>query len=69
MQLGRLQLFLLFGLLPLTVLVFGRVAVLAPIVNLVAVPVFSAITVPLSLLEALLASFIIVKLSPAGEKR
>jgi competence protein ComEC len=55
MQLGRLQLFLLFGLLPLTVLVFDRVAVLAPVVNLVAVPVFSAITVPLSLLALVLA--------------
>jgi competence protein ComEC len=55
MRLGRLQLFLLFGLLPLTVLEFGRVAVLAPVVNLVAVPVFSVITVPLSLLALVLA--------------
>jgi competence protein ComEC len=54
-RLTRLQLFLLFGLLPLTVLVFGRVAIVAPIVNLVAVPVFSVVTVPLSLLALVLA--------------
>jgi competence protein ComEC len=41
-----MQVFLLFGLLPLTALIFGRFAVLATPVNLVAVPVFSFVTVP-----------------------
>jgi competence protein ComEC len=54
-RLGQLQIFLLFGLLPLTVLVFDRAAALAPLVNLIAVPVFSIITVPLSLLGLVLA--------------
>ncbi len=45
-----MQLALLFGLLPLTVIQFGRVALPAPVVNLVAVPVFSALTVPATLL-------------------
>jgi competence protein ComEC len=46
--LGNVQLALLFGLLPLTVLLFDRVAVAAPLVNLVAVPIFSFATVPLT---------------------
>ncbi len=49
-RLTGVQLSLLFGLLPLTALVFGRVSLLAPIVNLIAVPVFSFVTVPLMFL-------------------
>lgn len=49
-SLGRMQFVLLFGLLPLAVLHFGRIAWLAPLVNLVAVPVFNFFTVPLALL-------------------
>jgi len=49
LQLASVQLFLLLGLLPLTVLIFGRIAIAAPVVNLVAVPLFSAVTVPLAL--------------------
>jgi competence protein ComEC len=45
-----MQFLLLTGLLPLTVLVFARVALLAPFANLVAVPLFSAVTVPAALL-------------------
>ncbi len=45
-----MQLALLFGLIPLTVTQFGRVALPAPVVNLVAVPVFSVLTVPATLL-------------------
>jgi len=44
-----MQVVLLMGLMPLTVLTFHRVAITAPIVNLLAVPVFSLITVPLTL--------------------
>jgi competence protein ComEC len=53
-QLLRVQLALLLGLLPATVVLFGRFAVTAPIANLIAVPVFSAITVPFTLLGLLL---------------
>ncbi len=49
-QLSVLQVFLAFGLLPLTALLFQRVAVVAPVANLVAVPVFSFAVVPLVLL-------------------
>lgn len=52
-QLVTMQVFLMFGLLPLTALIFARFALLATPVNLVAVPVFSLITVPLTLLGLL----------------
>ena len=45
---------LMLGLLPITVLIFGRIAFAAPAVNLVAVPLFSIVTVPLALLGLLL---------------
>lgn len=48
-QLVVMQVFLMFGLLPLTALIFQRFAVLATPVNLVAVPLFSVVTVPFSL--------------------
>ena len=48
-QLLIMQVFLLFGLLPLTVSIFQRFAPLATPVNLVAVPLFSIVTVPFSL--------------------
>lgn len=43
------QVYLLFGLLPLTALIFQRFAVVATPVNLVAVPLFSIVTVPFTL--------------------
>ena len=48
-QLFSMQVFLLFGLMPLTVILFDRVALLATPVNLVAVPLFSVVTVPFTL--------------------
>ncbi len=48
-QLVVMQVFLLFGLAPATALIFQRIAILATPVNLVAVPVFSFVTVPLTL--------------------
>jgi len=48
-QLFNLQVLLLLGLMPLTVLLFQRVAILALPVNMVAVPLFSIITVPFTL--------------------
>jgi len=48
-QLFIMQVFLLFGLMPLTVILFNRIAFLALPVNLVAVPLFSIVTVPFTL--------------------
>ena len=44
-----MQFVLLMGLMPLTVLIFHRIAITAPLANLVVVPVFSFVTVPLTL--------------------
>jgi len=49
LQLAAIQVFLLFGLMPLTVANFGRVSFVAPAVNFVAVPLFSVVTVPFAL--------------------
>lgn len=51
---GRMQWALLLGLLPLTVLLFQRVALIAPLANLLAVPWVSLLVVPLALLGTLL---------------
>ena len=48
-RLINMQFALLFGLMPLTVLLFQRVAFVAPIANIVAVPIFSFFTVPLTI--------------------
>lgn len=48
-QLGGMQVMLLFGLMPLTVLIFSRISLAAPLVNMLAVPVFSLTIVPLTL--------------------
>ena len=52
-RLPPLQLTLLLGLLPLTALLFGRVAWLAPFVNLLVLPLFNFVTVPAGLLGTL----------------
>jgi len=52
-----MQLVLLFGLMPLTVLTFHRIALTAPLANLLTVPVFSTVTVPLTLLSMVLRPF------------
>jgi competence protein ComEC len=62
-QLTALQVCLLFGLFPMTVLVFGRVPWAAPLVNLLALPVFNAITVPAALLGLVLGGH----LAPVGD--
>lgn len=53
-RLSSTQTALLFGLLPLTALLFQRVTLLAPFVNILALPVFNFVTVPASLLGLLL---------------
>lgn len=61
-ELVIMQAFLFFGLLPLTVLIFQRVAFLSMPANLLAVPLFSLVTVPLTL-----TGLIVGRLSePAG---
>jgi competence protein ComEC len=45
----RVQATLFFGLLPLAVVLFGRMSPSAPIVNLLVVPIFSLVTVPAAL--------------------
>jgi competence protein ComEC len=52
---GRAQWVVFLGLLPLLVALGMRVSVVAPLANLVAVPLFSLLVVPLALLGALLA--------------
>ena len=54
MQLAAVQAYLLFGLMPLTVMNFSRVSFAAPAVNLIAVPLFSIVTVPFALAGVLL---------------
>jgi competence protein ComEC len=51
----RLQIWLLTGLLPLTALFFKQVSLVAPMANLVAVPVTGIVIVPCILLAALFA--------------
>jgi competence protein ComEC len=53
-RLFSLQLALLFGLSPLTALLFDRVSLVAPVVNLFALPVFSFLAVPACLLGLVL---------------
>ena len=48
-RLGLAQLALFCGLLPVTALSFGQVSLSAPLINLVAVPAFGLVTVPLTL--------------------
>ena len=48
-QFAEMQGLLLIALMPLTATVFQRVSLVAPVVNLVAVPLFSFITVPAAL--------------------
>jgi competence protein ComEC len=52
-QLVVIQVMLFFGLLPLTVIFFDRIVFAALPVNLLAVPLFSFVTVPLSLMGLL----------------
>lgn len=54
-RLAVAQVLLFIGLLPLTTLFFDRVSLAAPLVNFVAVPLFSVLTVPLALLSLLFA--------------
>ena len=53
-QLFCVQLALLAGLFPLTALIFDRFAMIAPAVNLLVLPVFNFVTVPLTLLGMVL---------------
>lgn len=52
---GQAQWAVAVGLLPLLLLMFGRVSLISPLVNLVAVPIFSLILLPLVLVTSLLS--------------
>lgn len=52
-QLNAMQLALLMGLIPITTIAFHRISILAPLVNLVVVPIFSLVTVPATLIALL----------------
>jgi competence protein ComEC len=52
---GRAQWAVSVGLLPLLFLLFGRASLIAPLVNLIAVPIFSLILLPLVLATSLLS--------------
>ncbi len=52
---GRAQWAVTIGLLPLVLLLFGRVSLIAPLVNLVAEPLFTLVLLPLVLLASLLS--------------
>ena len=71
-QLFSIQIVLLFGLMPLTVLIFERIALTAPLANMVVVPIFSLLTVPMTLLSLVMhpvsvaASSVILKLCAAS---
>ena len=71
-RLLTMQCFLLLGLMPLTVLLFQRIAMLAMPANLVAVPVFSFVTVPLTLVSLVIrplsesAARVTLQLAAAG---
>ena len=54
-QLGRTQLLVAVGLLPLMLVLFQRVSLVSPLANLVAVPWVSFVTVPVTLIGAALA--------------
>jgi competence protein ComEC len=62
-QLTVMQFALLLGLAPLTVMLFDRVALTAPLVNLVAVPLFATVTVPCALAGVVLGRV----LQPVGD--
>lgn len=63
-RLSILQFALLFGLLPLTALLFGRFSLAAPAMNLLAVPLFGLVTVPLALAGLILDG----SMAPIGDQ-
>lgn len=54
-ELIALQLGISFGLVPVTVLFFGEVSLVSPLANLIAIPYFSFVLVPLTLTAVLIA--------------
>ncbi len=61
-ELTRMQWGISFALLPLTALFFAEISVVGPAVNLLAIPLFNLVLVPLALLATLLTP-----LAPAGD--
>ena len=61
MELMRVQLAVSLGLAPLVIAFFGGVSLIAPLVNLVAVPIFSVVVIP-----AILISLVLLLVLPAA---
>ena len=59
---ARVQWCMSLGLVPVTALFFNQVSLISPVVNVVAIPLFSFVLVPLTL-----ASAALVRVLPAGE--
>jgi competence protein ComEC len=55
LQFGRVQWAVTIGLLPVLIAAFGNVSLVSPLANVVAIPVFSAVLVPLVLVSAALS--------------
>ncbi len=55
-QLVSMQWVLLVGMLPLSVVIFGNVKLLAPLINLIVVPVMGFVLIPLILMMLIMAS-------------
>ena len=53
----RIQLGIFIGMMPLLILIFGQISVVAPLANLVAVPVVGALVVPPALLGLVALGF------------
>jgi competence protein ComEC len=53
-MLGRVQLIVTVGLIPLLLLFFAQLSLISPLVNLIAVPLFTLLLVPLALMVLLL---------------
>ncbi len=58
---ARVQWYMSLGLVPVTALFFNQVSLISPLVNVIAIPLFSFVLVPLTL-----ASAAVVQLHPAG---
>lgn len=55
---ARIQLGITVGLIPLTLLFFGRISLISPLANAIAIPLVGTIVTPMSLLGSIMPSFL-----------
>ncbi len=53
----RIQLAIMLGLIPLTLLFFGRISLISPIANAIAIPAIGSVVTPMALFGSILPSF------------